>query len=347
MPKPREPHSARPRDIPGQESEPTALQQRFRAAVAALPVRIRRARQPWIVGFSHGADSTALLSLLVECRSELDLPPVHAVCVDHGLRPESARDAEAARVFAKELGLASEVVRVKPRRASEGAAREARYQAFRELGRRMSASAVLLAQQHDDQMETLLLRLMRGSGPLGLCGIPRLRALDQRQADGPQLWRPLLTEAPAGLRALLVLRGQTWIEDASNHDPTYTPRNRVRATLLPNLRKRDPGDHMLRALRNEALALRDAVLAEAAAFKTTRLDAEQLLLPLAPETSPWTREVLVLGALRALGMRQPRRSLAGRLAALLLAGVRTGTKVESRGQWSAVREREHVRLRRD
>jgi tRNA(Ile)-lysidine synthase len=185
----------------------------------------------WAVGVSGGADSVALLELLRH-RSDLRL---HVVHLDHETRGgESAADAEFVRELASRSGLACTIARrreIEPALAERlPANRSARFRAVRlELFRRVIAEQVLagviLAHHADDQAETVMQRLLRGSGPAGLVGMrPCTRV------GGVTILRPLLAVRRRDLRELLRARGIGWRDDASNASPIQQ-RNRVRAVL--------------------------------------------------------------------------------------------------------------------
>jgi tRNA(Ile)-lysidine synthase len=151
--------------------------------------------------------------------------------VDHGLRPESQGEAEWVGEQARALGLAHEVLTwegAKPATGVQDAARDARYRLLSELAQRhRAAGAVAVATAHteDDQAETLLMRLARGSGLDGLAGMSASRALD-RDADC-RLVRPLLGVPGARLEAMLRAAGLSWLEDPSNDSDRFE-RVRVR-----------------------------------------------------------------------------------------------------------------------
>jgi tRNA(Ile)-lysidine synthase len=200
-----------------------------------------------VAAVSGGADSVGLLLALWE----LGLRPVVAH-LDHGLRAESAGDAEFVRDLAGRLGLTCDIQRRdveayrRERRLSlEAAAREVRHAFLCDVAERHGAGAIFLAHTADDQVETFLLRLIRGAGVAGLSGM--------RPKDGP-LCRPMLGIWRANVEAYLRQRGQTWREDASNRDRRFL-RNRVRHELLPLLESMNPG--IRKVLLREAEALND------------------------------------------------------------------------------------------
>ena len=200
------------------------------------------------VAVSGGADSVALLCLLLELRPELGtvLSVAH---VNHKLRgEESDEDERFVAKLAGQHGLELHVCVApvdgshRPEKGSEigsgissgieAAARELRYGFFRQLAREGRATRIATAHTLDDQAETVLLRIFRGTGIRGLSGIhPRIVFEDQGHAFG-ELVRPLLGFRRVTLREFLRERGQSWREDSSNRDIAFL-RNRVRHRLLP------------------------------------------------------------------------------------------------------------------
>ncbi|WP_416902094.1 tRNA lysidine(34) synthetase TilS [Micromonospora echinospora] len=207
-------------------------------AVAAIRVAVRRAlvglptAGPVLVACSGGADSLALAAATAFVAPRLGRP-AGLVTVDHGLQAGSAERAAAVARWAEETGFAPvESVRVyvagRPG-GPEGAAREARYQALAEAARRYGASALLTGHTRDDQAETVLLALARGSGPRGLAGMP-----PRRDLSGVPLLRPFLDVSREQTRRACAVLGFTPWEDPHNVDPSYA-RARVRADVLPAL----------------------------------------------------------------------------------------------------------------
>jgi tRNA(Ile)-lysidine synthetase-like protein len=187
----------------------------------------------WAVGVSGGADSVALLALLRE-RSDLRL---HVVHLDHETRQgESAVDAKFVVDLAREWGIPCSIRKrsdVEREMAELPANRSARYRAVRiEFFRRTVLEnellGVILAHHADDQAETVLLRLLRGSGPLGLRGMSVRTSM-----RGLTILRPLLCVRRESLREVLKGRGIKWREDASNASMDQR-RNRVRRMLAEN-----------------------------------------------------------------------------------------------------------------
>ena len=204
-----------------------------------------------LVGVSGGPDSVALLHALVLLRSEYALRLT--VChVHHGLRPEADRDAAFVEALAARLGCPVRVVRVEvPRgggRSPEEAARLARHAALARVARATGAGRIALGHTADDQVETVLMRILQGAGPRGLAGIPARRG---------RIVRPLLDVDRATVLAHLAAHGLEAVEDATNRDTKFL-RNRVRHELLPLLAAQ-AGSRVPAALRRVARASREAV----------------------------------------------------------------------------------------
>ncbi len=183
-----------------------------------------------VVAVSGGPDSMAL-SLLVDRWMRARGGTLLAVTVDHGLRPEAAREARRVKAWLSARGITHRTMRwggPKPSSNVAAVAREARYALLAKACRRARTAGLLLGHQQEDQAETFLLRLGRGSGVDGLAAM----ALRSSRAD-LELLRPLLDLPRARLIATLQACGQPWIEDPSNTDPRHA-RVRVRA-LLPQL----------------------------------------------------------------------------------------------------------------
>ncbi len=182
------------------------------------------------VACSGGADSLAL-TLLADAWARRRGGTAVALTVDHGLRRESAAEARRVGEWLQARGIAHHVLRwrgAKPEANVAAAARAARYGLLLGWCRRRRVGDLLLAHQQEDQAETFLLRLARGSGVDGLAAMAPVVP-----ADGVRLLRPLLGVPRSRLRATLRRRRQEWIEDPSNDDPAYA-RSRMRK-LLPLL----------------------------------------------------------------------------------------------------------------
>jgi tRNA(Ile)-lysidine synthase len=198
------------------------------------------------VAVSGGPDSVALLLLLLELRCELGLV-LSVAHVNHKLRGEESDEDErfvADLARRHDLELLVRAVPVDPERGSgiEAAGRALRYDFFRELARAGRVRKIATAHTLDDQAETVLLRLFRGTGVRGLAGThPRLVFLDEGQAEHErqafgEVVRPLLEVRRGELQEFLRARGQDWREDSSNRDVSFL-RNRVRLAVLPVLKE--------------------------------------------------------------------------------------------------------------
>jgi len=197
-------------------------------ADALKPARLFRrlaGRSGLILAASGGADSTALIVLVAKWRER---PPVLVVSVDHGLRPEAAAEAKTAAENAKRLGLPFRIMKTSKRAASgnlQDWARRARYALLAEAARDAGFDTIVTAHHEDDQAETFVLRLARGSGVYGLAAIPR-----EGYHDGIALARPLLSLSRAVLREIASKSGLPIVEDPSNSDLRFD-RVRVRAAM--------------------------------------------------------------------------------------------------------------------
>ena len=189
----------------------------------------------WLVAFSGGIDSTVLLHILGRCREQFE-QQVIAVHIDHGLQPDSAGWAAHCRLFADDLGVQyvsrKVVVADDASGGPEAAARQARYAALHRLVR--AGDCLLSAHHEDDQAETLLLNLMRGSGLAGMAGIGSV----QNFSDG-RLLRPMLGIPTADIEAYAARHKLAWIDDPSNSDTRFN-RNFLRKEILPKLASRWP-----------------------------------------------------------------------------------------------------------
>ena len=195
-----------------------------------------------ILAVSGGPDSTALLVLAARWRAaRRQGPKLMAVTVDHGLRPQSAREARAVKRLAGRLGVRHRTLRwtgPKPATGLQEAARAVRYRLLAAAARAAGAGHVLTAHTLDDQAETVLLRMARGSGLTGLGAMTQETLLPclPIPSNGEReilLVRPLLGLPKARLIATLAGVGIPFVDDPSNRDPRFT-RARLRA-LMPAL----------------------------------------------------------------------------------------------------------------
>lgn len=185
-----------------------------------------------VLAVSGGPDSLALMWLAARWRKALKRGPALAVVtVDHGLRPEAAAEARAVKRLAASLDLPHRTLRWsgdKPSTGIQAAARGARYRLLAKAAKTLGASHVMTAHTRDDQAETVLMRLSRGSGIAGLAAMAR-----EIERDGVVLARPLLDVPKARLIATLAKARIAFATDPSNADPRFT-RPRLRE-LMPQL----------------------------------------------------------------------------------------------------------------
>ena len=225
-----------------------------------------------VLGISGGPDSTALMVLAARWRARRKRgPKLIAVTVDHGLRAEGAKEALAVKRLARALGIAHRTLRWtgdKPKTGVQEAARAARYGMFARLARTMRVRHVLVAHSLDDQAETVLFRLARGSGLTGLRGMARVSPLPASGAKDVSLVRPLLTVPKSRLIATLKQAGIPFADDPSNRDPRFT-RPRLRR-LMPGLAAEGLDSQRLSTFARRA-ARADAALEQAADAAIARL----------------------------------------------------------------------------
>jgi tRNA(Ile)-lysidine synthase len=222
-----------------------------------------------LLAVSGGPDSTALLVLAARWAKQLKrAPKLIALTVDHGLRPEAAREAAAIKKIASRLGVPHRTLRwrgKKPRSGLQEAARNARYELLGQAARRDGIAHIATAHTLDDQAETMLFRMARGSGLLGLTGMAHVAPLPVRTEQEIFLIRPLLHLSKARLLATLKAAKIGYSEDPSNQDPRFT-RVRWRA-LMPALAQEGLD---ARGLARLALRLRRAEATIAVAVDAAR-----------------------------------------------------------------------------
>jgi tRNA(Ile)-lysidine synthase len=322
---------------------------RLAAALSALDCRGRTV----LVAASAGIDSTVLAHGVDALRGELAIE-LRLAHVHHGLRGAEADADEAfVRSLAAALGVPCLSRRVAPHRLREGrssrerptlqeAARRVRYEALAELAEAAGAERVATAHTLDDQAETVLLRLLRGSGPAGLGGIP------ERSPDG-RIVRPLLAVPRAEIERFALARGLLWREDASNRDPAYA-RSRLRRDWLHGFADAF-NPQWLRAIGDLAEAQRkesdwiEQLVTQEASRRLSRAGAEWLLacdgwdaLPAALARRLVRRVLHEVGAGRDLSRLHLERVLA------FVARAGTGKRLQLPGGVVLERERGGVRL---
>ncbi len=200
-----------------------------------------------LVGVSGGPDSVCLLHVLKTIIARLGIE-IHVAHLNHMLRgAESEADAEYVSALARQLGVnvtsgERDVrgYRMEHRLSLEEAARDVRYQFFAEVARQVGARKVAVGHTMDDQVETILMRLLRGAGTLGLQGMQPRATWAARGGEGHfEIVRPLLEVTRQEVYAYCQEHGLSPREDSSNLSPSYL-RNRIRHELLPLLRSYNP-----------------------------------------------------------------------------------------------------------
>lgn len=256
------------------------------------------ARPELAVAVSGGRDSLSL-TLLAQEWSTGQGGRILALIVDHGLRPEAAREALITANLLQGRGIESFVLRwagAKPQAGLQEAARAARYQLLRDACRERGILHLLVAHHADDQAETVAMRAARASGPDGLAGMAAL-------VEWPEvrLLRPLLSVPRARLSATLVSRGIAWIDDPSNVDPRF---ERARLRLAGPIEAGPPDADLLRADQEVKAARAGAALLESREDESVAIDRTALeRLPFDIRVRLVSRVVQALGG----GHHPPRR----------------------------------------
>jgi len=190
------------------------------------------ARQTYVVGLSGGMDSIVLLDALIRLAPRVHVvkQQIKALHINHGISPNAYKWERFCRTVCADIGIGFKARRVAVERGSsdglENAARRARYEIFAKT----NTDKILLAHHQDDQAETLLFNLLRGSGLRGAAGIPESRE---------RVLRPLLGVGRLAIEEYARRHELSWVEDESNEDSTFT-RNYIRHEVIPLLRRRFP-----------------------------------------------------------------------------------------------------------
>ncbi len=225
-----------------------------------------------LLAVSGGSDSLGLLHLCAAARKELALE-LAVGFVNHGLRDGVDKELELVRALSQKLSIDVHNIEIPASEASEALlrgslqawARDARYQRLEDIANQHHMSFLATGHTRDDQAETVLLRLLRGTGLDGLAGIPRSRRL----GDKTVVIRPLLDLTRQGIRNYLRSRSIDWVEDPSNADDRFL-RVRVRGELLPLMNELHAGaSGRIAALAGDAAAV--------VSFLENRCDDEKLI----------------------------------------------------------------------
>lgn len=309
-----------------------------------------------LVGVSGGPDSVALLQFLHEIGPALGLR-LEVAHVDHGTRGHESRDdGEFVRRIAAKLLLPFHFTSLDCLRSDrdqgsgnlEALARERRYQFFGQVAAKQRIGKVAVAHHRGDQVETMLMWLLRGCGPEGLAGMPAMRLLarDVPGAEKTLLVRPLLEVSRDDIIEYLESRGLDFREDHTNADTRYL-RNWIRHTVLPGLRGQAGHGLERRLARLTGMLRSDHALLErqvvGAYPRVVRDDAvgRAAFLGLEPELQPrmvrfWLKRGL--GTLRRIGFVHVDAVLHA------IGGTRPHASVSLPGAWRVVREYDSVRL---
>ncbi len=227
--------------------------------------------QRLVIAYSGGMDSRVLLDALIALQSfhQKQIVMVH---VHHGLSQFADEWATQAEHIAQHYGIACHIQKVDVAQTAslESAAREARYQAFQSLLKK--GDALLLAHHQHDQAETVLLRLMRGSGVRGLSAMNDVGLVPYQTLNIP-CWRPLLSITQTDIAAYAQQQALQWVEDDSNSNTAFN-RNYLRHKVLPVLQQRWPQVHQQLASTSQRMREADELLHDLAA-----LDFQQAQLP--------------------------------------------------------------------
>lgn len=254
---------------------------------AEVPAAVRRAIEDlrskrFLVGLSGGVDSVVLLHALAQER--LDLRAAH---IHHGLSPNADDWVRFCRRLTRRLRVPLTVRRVRPKKRTEEAAREARYAALRKL----PFDVLALGHQLDDQAETVLLNLLRGAGPRGASGMPARGTIDRRV-----LLRPLLDVPRESIVAYARSHGLEWIEDESNASDAFM-RNFLRLRIAPLLAERYPRWREALARAAGHFARRDAdaraLLREFLSARGLRAPSESKLVEMLKQLTSSGKDTLI------------------------------------------------------
>lgn len=341
-----------PGEQPHDHGRDRGLEAAFARTLEELALRGTRV----LIAVSGGRDSCVLLDLFARAAADWDLE-LRVAHVHHGLRgAEADRDAEHVEALARAAGLAFHAVRIDPESATrvspsrlrptlEEAARDLRREALAQLADAHGCPSIATAHHAGDQAETLLLRLLRGTGPDGLAGMA------PKSADGRWL-KPLITAMPDSIAEYAVERALVWREDASNADRRFR-RNRLRHEVVPTLLSQF-NPQLLRALGQLAEATREdrewiEGLVEEAARNRIASDGQALRFAIdgwdeLPDAL--ARRVVRRGLVAAGLGREVSRVLLLRVLAFLRRGRRAGRdkRMELPGGFQLRRVADHFEL---
>lgn len=298
----------------------------------------------YVLALSGGCDSLSLLFLL-QALQETEGYQLYAVHVNHGLRAEAEEDEAFCVRRCADLGVPISVFREavaeeaeKQGIGLEECGRSLRYKRLFQTARLLQADGILTAHHREDQAETLLFQLLRGSGVPGLKGMPPLSVF----RDPPPLIRPLLGISRQDLEACLRELGEDWREDASNRDDSYS-RNFIRQVLMPACEARfsQAQTHMAAAAAHLE-EVHSFMEEQAALWLTQHQKADTLPVSAFRNTHPALRFYIWRGFLEAGGLKDLKESHYRALKTLPDAD--SGFVIQLPGGRRILREQESIRL---
>lgn len=222
---------------------------------------------PILAAFSGGSDSGAMLHMLVNYGRETGAP-IYAAHVNHGIRGKEAdRDEDFCRAVAESYGIKLFVLRAdvpaiarERQQSIETAARDVRYEFFAEIMKKENIPLLCVAHNADDNLETILFNISRGSALSGVCGIPRTRDF-----QGGTVIRPILSMSKAEIEEYCEENSIEYVTDSTNKDIEYT-RNRIRSRVIPELKLLCPEAEKAAARMSDALRKDDLCLCSMASW---------------------------------------------------------------------------------
>jgi len=281
-----------------------------------------------VIAYSGGVDSHVLLHVCAQLQKNLNHLAFKAVYIDHGLHEDSSRWSEHCEKVAIDLGVDFTSQQVDARNNNgegpEQAARRARYAALSTL---VDENTVLLTAQHqDDQAETLMLQLLRGSGVNGLASMPTLARF-----DAGFISRPLLGFSKKDILEYADEKGLSWVEDSSNQNESYD-RNFLRQQVIPLIRKRWPAFSKTTSRTASHCAEASSILADVgSSFLLETGDGELYIKPILDQKEEIQR-LVIRQWLSARGVLFPSEKVLLQILMMLSAKVDKTPLVEWSGQ---------------
>ncbi len=301
-----------------------------------------------VVGISGGADSICLAHILWTLKDEFDIE-IYGVHINHGIRRETAkRDEEYVREFCKKYQIpffcfGRDIPRIarEEKLSEEEAGRKIRYECFNQVLKKVQANKIAVAHHQNDQAETLLLHLSRGSGIWGLAGIRPKR---------DEIIRPLLFITRAEIEQYLLKNNIPYEEDETNKDITYA-RNRVRYEILPELEKvnKRTVEHMARTCETmqEAVDFLQKIVKMESKRLVEKGENQQSISVLELERAePFLQKELIRSMIEGVASEKKDISSVHILDVLSLARKEVGKKINLPYGLEAIREYEKIMIRK-